>query len=55
MDAVPFLVEEVGRPGVDRDQGRRWLHDLREYAMRRRGEAMLMRPDHCRRSPPTMR
>ena len=42
MDAVPFLVEEVGIPGVDPDQGKRWLHALREYAMRRRGDAMLM-------------
>jgi glycosidase len=42
MDAVPFLVEEVGIPGVDPDEGKRWLHALREYAMRRRGEAMLM-------------
>ena len=43
----------VGRPcaqagsvgcvvGVDPDDGKRWLHHLREYAMRRRGEAMLM-------------
>ena len=42
MDAVPFLVEEVGAAGVDPDEGKRWLHALREYAMRRRGEAMLM-------------
>ena len=42
MDAVPFLVEEVGPRGVDPDEGKRWLHALREYAMRRRGEAMLM-------------
>ena len=42
MDAVPFLVEEVGVPGVDPDEGKRWLHALREYAMRRQGEAMLM-------------
>jgi maltose alpha-D-glucosyltransferase/alpha-amylase len=42
MDAVPFLVEEVGPEGVDTEEGRRWLHALREYAMRRRGDAMLM-------------
>src|SRR3954464_8081920 len=42
MDAVPFLVEEVNARGIDPDDGKRWLHDLREYAMRRSGEAMLM-------------
>jgi trehalose synthase len=42
MDAVPFLCEEVGASSVDTGRGRRWLHALREYAMRRRGEAMLM-------------
>src|SRR3954467_15656130 len=42
MDAVPFLVEEVNARGIDPDDGKRWLHDLREYALRRSGEAMLM-------------
>jgi trehalose synthase len=42
MDAVPFLVEEVNARGIDPGDGKRWLHDLREYAMRRSGEAMLM-------------
>jgi trehalose synthase len=42
MDAVPFLVEEVGTDSSDPGGGKRWLHDLREYATRRRGEAMLM-------------
>jgi trehalose synthase len=42
MDAVPFLVEEVGAHKVDPDEGKRWLHALREFAMRRRGEAILM-------------
>jgi trehalose synthase len=42
MDAVPFLCEEVGTPSPDGDAGRRWLHSLREYAGRRRGDAMLM-------------
>jgi trehalose synthase len=42
MDAVPFLVEEVGTDGVDPGGGKRWLHELREYATRRRGDAMLM-------------
>jgi trehalose synthase len=42
MDAVPFLCEEVGTESVDPGDGRRWLHALREYATRRRGEAMLM-------------
>jgi trehalose synthase len=42
MDAVPFLVQEVNARGIDPDDGKRWLHDLREYAMRRSGEAMLM-------------
>jgi trehalose synthase len=42
MDAVPFLVEEVGIDGADPDAGKRWLHELREYTTRRRGEAMLM-------------
>jgi trehalose synthase len=42
MDAVPFLVEEVGLAGIEPGEGKRWLHSLREYAMRRRGDAMLM-------------
>jgi trehalose synthase len=42
MDAVPFLCEEVGAGDVETGEGRRWLHALREYALRRRGEAMLM-------------
>ena len=42
MDAVPFLVEEVGTGEVDPGGAKRWLHELREYAMRRRGDAMLM-------------
>jgi trehalose synthase len=42
MDAVPFLVEEVGLADVEPGDGKRWLHALREYAMRRRGDAMLM-------------
>ena len=42
MDAVPFLVEEVGIDGADPGSGKRWLHELREYAARRRGDAMLM-------------
>jgi trehalose synthase len=42
MDAVPFLCEEVGASSVDTGEGRRWLHSLREYATRRRGDAMLM-------------
>jgi trehalose synthase len=42
MDAVPFLCEEVGDEDPDPDDGRRWLHALREYAGRRRGDSMLM-------------
>ncbi len=42
MDAVPFLCEEVGANSVDTGDGKRWLHALREYAGRRRGDAMLM-------------
>jgi trehalose synthase len=42
MDAVPFLCEEVGSHTVDTGEGRRWLHALREYAGRRRGDVMLM-------------
>ena len=42
MDAVPFLCEEVGVNSVDTGDGKRWLHALREYAGRRRGDAMLM-------------
>jgi glycosidase len=42
MDAVPFLCEEVGVRSVDTGDGKRWLHALREYAGRRRGDAMLM-------------
>jgi glycosidase len=42
IDAVPFMCEEVGARDVDTGQGRRWLHALREYAGRRRGDAMLM-------------
>ncbi len=42
IDAVPYLVEEEGPRGVDTEQGKRWLHDLREHAMRARGTAVLM-------------
>src|SRR5919202_1292176 len=42
MDAVPFLVEEVGADGVDAGDGKRWLHALREFVQRRRGDAVLM-------------
>jgi trehalose synthase len=43
MDAVPFLCEEVGtQDRFDGGDGRRWLHALREFAGRRRGEAILM-------------
>ena len=42
MDAVPFLVQVVEGSGEDEGAGKRWLHSLREYAMRRRGDAMLM-------------
>jgi glycosidase len=43
MDAVPFMCEEVGDDDHFADgAGRRWLHALREFAGRRRGEAMLM-------------
>jgi glycosidase len=42
MDAVPFLVQVVEESGVESGAGKRWLHSLREYAMRRRGDAMLM-------------
>jgi trehalose synthase len=42
IDAVPFLVEEVGIDGVDAGEGKRWLHALREHTTRRRGDAMLL-------------
>jgi trehalose synthase len=42
MDAVPFLVQVVEAGGSESGAGKRWLHSLREYAMRRRGEVMLM-------------
>ncbi len=42
MDAVPFLVQVVEGTGSDPGAGKRWLHSLREYAMRRRGDVMLM-------------
>ena len=42
MDAVPFLCEEVGASDVDTGSGKRWLHALREYAGRRRGDVALM-------------
>src|SRR3954447_5756587 len=42
IDAVPFLVEEEGPRGPSTEDGKRWLHDLREHAGRRRGTAMLM-------------
>ena len=42
MDAVPFMLEEVGGDQPDSGDGRRWLHALREYAGRRRAGAMLM-------------
>jgi trehalose synthase len=42
MDAVPFMCETVGTAEAGSDEGRRWLHELREYATRRRGDVMLM-------------
>ena len=42
MDAVPFLCEELGEDGIDTSDGRHWLHELREYAARRRGDLLLM-------------
>src|SRR4051794_27705105 len=42
MDAVPFLCETVGTDEAGSDEPRRWLHSLREFALRRRGDAMLM-------------
>ena len=42
MDAVPFMVETVGTDEAGSDEPRRWLHELREFALRRRGDAMLM-------------
>jgi trehalose synthase len=42
MDAVPFLVQVIEGTDSDPGAGKRWLHSLREYAMRRRGEVMLM-------------
>ena len=42
MDAVPFLCETVGTDEAGSDEPRRWLHALREFALRRRGDAMLM-------------
>jgi glycosidase len=42
MDAVPFMVETVGTDEAGSDAPRRWLHALREFALRRRGDAMLM-------------
>ena len=42
MDAVPFLCEDVGTPEAGSGEGKRWLHALREYAGRRRGDSMLM-------------
>ena len=42
MDAVPFLCEDVGAGRSDPGDERSWLHALREYAGRRRGEVMLM-------------
>jgi trehalose synthase len=42
MDAVPFLVQVIEESGTDSGAGKQWLHSLREYAMRRRGEVMLM-------------
>ena len=43
MDAVPFLVQELDARGDEESgAGKRWLHALREYAMRRRGDVMLM-------------
>ena len=43
MDAVPFLRRGGRRRATRRPAtGKRWLHALREYALRRRGDAMLM-------------
>jgi trehalose synthase len=42
MDAVPFLCEDVATPDAGTGEGKRWLHELREFAGRRRGDMMLM-------------
>ena len=42
IDAVPFLVESEGDRGFTTDDGKVWLHELREYAGRRRGDLLLM-------------
>src|SRR5215212_5407643 len=42
IDAVPFLVEEEGPRGIDTEQGKRWLIELRRHAGRRRGDAVLI-------------
>ena len=42
MDAVPFMCEDVATPDAGTGEGKRWLHELREFAGRRRGDMMLM-------------
>jgi trehalose synthase len=42
MDAVPFMCEQVGSQHYDDGDAKRWLHELREFAGRRRPGAMLM-------------
>jgi trehalose synthase len=42
MDAVPALLETSGLPDGGRGDTREWLRDLRQFVIRRRGDAMLL-------------
>jgi trehalose synthase len=42
MDAIPALLETSGLPGGGRGDTREWLRDLRQFVIRRRGDAMLL-------------
>ena len=42
VDAVPFLIEEIGLPDESISDPHELMRDLRRYANRRRGDAMLL-------------
>jgi trehalose synthase len=42
MDAVPALLDTSGLPDGGRGDTREWLRDLRQFVVRRRGDAMLL-------------
>jgi maltose alpha-D-glucosyltransferase/alpha-amylase len=42
LDAVPALLETAGLPGGGRGDTREWLRGLRQFVMRRHGDALLL-------------